>query len=119
MSSFQVSATVVSFTAMPDGFSERRDTLLRTWDFDAYLVLATDYTTLASLMSAPYHVGVCPGSAGVTYYVHIGGGAGQGTLSLDNVVGSPFTAALVKMDRPSAYPGGGRKCRVTFQECPP
>jgi hypothetical protein len=119
MSSFTVGITAASFTLNQDNFSERRDTLLRTWNFEAFLALATDYTTLASLMSAPVHLGVCPGTAGVTYYLDIGGGAGQGTLVLDNVVGSPFTAVLVGMDRPSAYPGGGRRCRVTFQEAPP
>lgn len=117
MSSFQVGATVASF--IDTTMSERRDTLLRVWELELYLALATDYTTLASLMSAPYHIGVCPGGAGVTYYVDIGGGAGPGTLTLDNVVGSPFNAALVRMDRPSAYPGGARKVNVTFQECPP
>lgn len=119
MSSFQVSATIATFTVNQDSFSERRDTLLRTWDLDLFLPLVTDYTTLASLFSAPYHIGVCPGTVGATYYVDIGGGAGAGTLTLDNVVGSPFTAALVRMERPSAYPSGARRCRVTFLECPP
>jgi hypothetical protein len=119
VSTFQVAATIASFTVNQDGFTERRDTLLRVWELELFLALSTDYTTLAALMSAPYHVGVCPGSAGVTYYVDIGGGAGQGTLTLDNVVGSPFTAALVRMERPSAYPSGARKVRATFQECPP
>src|SRR5258708_1221909 len=122
MSSFQVASTICTFgLAEQASFSERRDTLLRVWEFDVYLPLVHDYTTLASLFSAAVHVGTCPGLAGAggTMYVDIGGGAGSGTLTLDNVVGSPFTAALVRMERPSAYPGGGRKCRVVFQECPP
>lgn len=118
MSSFQVSATTATFSVNQDNFSERRDTLLRTWDLELILTLSSDYTALASLMSAPVHVGTCPGTAGVTYYVDIGGGAGSGTLTLDNVVGSPFTAALVRMERPSAYPSGARKVRCSFQECP-
>jgi hypothetical protein len=119
MSSFAVGTTSVTFTSNQDAFTERRDTLLRVWEMELFLVLPTDYTTFATLLSAPYHVGVCPGSAGVTYYVDIGGGAGQGTLVLDNVVGSPFLAALVRMERPSSYPGGGRRVKATFQECPP
>jgi hypothetical protein len=119
VSSFTVGVTVASFTANMDNFNERRDTLLRTWDLELFLPLATDYTTLASLFSAPYHIATCPGVVGVTYYVDIGGGAGAGTLVLDNVVGSPFSAALVRMERPSAYPGGGRRVKATFQECPP
>lgn len=118
MSSFQVSATTATFTVNQDAFSERHDTLLRTWDLDLYLPAASDYTTLASLLSYPVRVGTCPGTAGATMYVDVGGGAGAGTLTLDNVVGSPFTAVLTRMERPSAYPGGGRRCRVTFQEAP-
>lgn len=119
MSSFQVAATIVTFVDDEKGFSETRDTLLRVWEFEAYLALPTDYTTLLTLQSGPVHVGTCPGQAGMTNYVDIGGGAGPGTLTLDNVVGSPFTAALTRVTRPSAYPGGGRICHVTFQECPP
>lgn len=118
MSSFAVGATSVSFVVNQDNFEERRDTLLRTWDLELYLTLATDFTTLDSLFSAPVSVRYCPGSAGATSYADIGGGAGKGTLTLDNVVGSPFTAALVRIGRPSAFPGGGRRVRVTFQQVP-
>jgi hypothetical protein len=118
MSSFQVATTTVLFTVNQDNFSERHDTLLRTWELELYLALAADYATLRGLLSYPVHVGVAPGTAGATMYVDIGGGAGQGTLTIDNVVDSPFTAALTRLDRPSAFPGGGRRCRATFQECP-
>lgn len=118
MSSFAVGATSVSFLDNQDNFIERRNSLLRTWQFEAYLAMAADFTTLSSLLSYPVSIRTCPGSAGATPYVDIGGGAGAGTLTLDNVVGSPFDAALVDIERPSAYPGGGRRCRVTFQEVP-
>lgn len=118
MSAFQVGTTIVNFTANMDGFDEQRPTLLRTWDFEAYLALSTDYTLLYSLFSYPVSLRICPGSAGATMFADIGGGAGRGTLTLDNVVGSPFNAALVRISRPSAYPGGGRRCRVSFQEVP-
>jgi hypothetical protein len=78
----------------------------------------TDYTTLSTLYSYPVSIRTCPGSAGATTYADIGGGAGRGTLTLDNVVGSPFNAALTQISRPSAYPGGGRRCRVVFLEVP-
>lgn len=118
MSSFTVATTAVTFTANQDNFSERKDALLRSWDFEAFLANATDFTTLVSLWSGPVSVRYCPGTAGATAYADIGGGAGSGSLVLDNVVGSPFTAALVRIERPSAYPGGGRRARVTFQEVP-
>ena len=118
MSSFTVGANTASFTVNQDGFDEQRPTLLRTWDFEAVLTLSTDYTLLNSLYSYPISVRTCPGSAGATMYVDIGGGAGKGTLTLDNVVGSPFTAVLTRITRPSAYPSGARRCRLTFQESP-
>lgn len=118
MSSFSVGATSVSFTANQDGFNERRDSLLRVWEFEALLASATDFSTLDSLFSSPVSVRICPGSAGATSFADIGGGAGAGTLTLDNVVGSPFTAALTSIGRASAYPGGGRRCRLTFQQVP-
>lgn len=118
MSSFAVGATSVSFLVNQDNFVERRNTLLRTWELDLYLSVAADFTTLNSLFSYPVSVRTCPGSAGATSYADIGGGAGAGTLTLDNVVGSPFTAALTDIGRPSGYPGGGRRCRATFQEAP-
>jgi hypothetical protein len=118
MSSFVVGTTTGSFTVNMDGFSEQRPTLLRTWDFEAILTLSTDYTTLNSLFSYPVNVRTAPGSAGATMYIDVGGGAGKGTLTLDNVVGSPFTAILTRISRPSAYPSGSRRVRVTFQESP-
>lgn len=118
MSTFQISATTVTFLVNQDRFVERWANLLRTWDLELYLPASSDYTALAGLLSQPIHVGFCPGSAGGTPYVQIGGGAGPGTLTLDSVVGSPFNAALASIERPSAYPGGGRTVRVSFQECP-
>lgn len=118
MSSFAVGGTSVSFLAPDQGFNERKDSLLRTWDLALYLNSASDFTTLLSLWSGPVTVRVCPGSAGATAYVDIAGGAGKGTLTIDNATGSPFSAALTRLDRPSAYPGGSRHCTATFQECP-
>jgi hypothetical protein len=118
MSSFAVGGTSVTFTDDARSFTERKSSLLRTWDFTLFLASATDYATLASLWSLLAPPRICPGSAGATPYVQVAGGAGPGTLTFDNVVDSPFTAALVRIERPSAYPGGGRKCSVSFQECP-
>lgn len=118
MSSFTVGATAVTFTDSSQGFSERRSNLLRTWDLDIYIASPTDYATLESLWSGPVTIRTCPGSAGATPYADIAGGAGAGALVIDNHPGSPFTAALTRLDRPGAYPGGGRRCTVTFQEVP-
>lgn len=119
MSSFTVSGhTACTFTASQDGFTERWQNHLRTWNFELFLASASDYTTLIALYSEPVVIRLCPGTAGATPYADIGGGVGSGALVLDNVVGSPFTAALTGMDRPSAYPGGGCRVRATFQEVP-
>jgi hypothetical protein len=118
MSSFVVGGTTVNFTIDYQGFFEHKANLLRTWDFTVLLANATDYASLAGLWSGPVNVRACPGSAGATPYVDIAGGAGKGTLTIDNASDSPYTAALVRMDRPSAYPSGGRRCTVSFQECP-
>lgn len=118
MSSFTVGATTVNFTDSSQGFSERRSNLLRTWDLEVFLASASDYADFEGLWSGPVNVRVCPGSAGATAYVDIAGGAGSGTLVIDNHPGSPFSVALTRIDRPSAYPGGGRRCTVTFQEVP-
>jgi hypothetical protein len=48
--------------------------------------------------------------------VDVGGGAGFGTLVIDNHPSSPFNAILVRITRPSGYPGGGRRVRLGFQE---
>jgi hypothetical protein len=117
MSSFQISATTVTFTVNQDNFSERKDNpVLRTWDLELFLALASDYTALIGLVSGPITVRLCRGSAGITADIAMGGGPGPGTLTIDNVIGSPFNAALTHLDRPSAYPGGGRRCRASFQE---
>jgi hypothetical protein len=116
VSSFTVSATAVTFLDSAADFQEQWPTLLRTWDFEAYLTLTTDYATLASLLTYPYTVRSCPGPAGVTMRVDVGGGAGFGTLVIDNHPSSPFNAILVRITRPSGYPGGGRRVRLGFQE---
>lgn len=118
MSTFQIGATTVTFTVNQDSFSERKDNpVLRAWDVELYLTLAADYTSLIGLVSGPITVRLCRGSAGITADIAMGGGPGPGTLTLDNVVGSPFLAALTRLERPSAYPSGGRRCRASFQEC--
>lgn len=118
MSQFQVGLTTVVFTANQDGFGEQYQSILRTWDFEALLTASTDYTTMVSLLSYPVTLRACPGSAGVTMTADIAGGAGRGTLTLDNVIGSPFNAVLTRIARPSSFPSGGRRCRVTFLEVP-
>lgn len=120
MSSFQIGSTTVNFTVNQESFSERKENpVLRTWDLELYLVLVADYTALIGLVSGPITVRLCRGTAGITADIAMGGGPGPGTLTLDNVVGSPFNAALVRLERPSAYPSGSRRCRVTFQETVP
>ena len=118
MSTFVISSTTSTFTADQDGFSERTDPQsgLRVWTFTALLTASSDYTTLFGLLSWLVSKKAMPGGTG--RFVDIGGGAGKGTLTLDNVVGSPFTAALTSINRPSAYPSGSRKAQVTFEEVP-
>lgn len=118
MSTFVVGVTTATFTADQEGFSERMDAGLRVWDFNALLVLATDYTTLYALRSWLVSKRPIPGGLASSTVVDIGGGAGKGTFTFDNVLGSPFTAVLTRIQRPSAYPGGGRKVQVTFEEVP-
>lgn len=114
MSSFQIGGTTVTFIVDMDQFAERVDGPLRTWDLRLFLSAAADYASLLSLRSWQVSVRPIPGAS--VAYVDIGGGAGAGTLTIDNVADSPFTAALTKMDRQSAFPGGGRICRATFQQ---
>jgi hypothetical protein len=118
MSTFVIGGTTATFTADQDGFSEsvERQTGLRTWTFSAILTLPADYTTLFGLRSWLVTRKAMPGGAAV--FADIAGGAGRGTLTLDNVVGSPFFAALSAITRPSAYPSGARKASVTFEEVP-
>jgi hypothetical protein len=97
MSSFAVSTTTVVFTIDRQGFMEHKANLLRTWDMTLLLASATDCATP---------------------YADIAGGAGKGTLTVDNASDSPYTAALVRIDRPSAYPGGARRVTASFQEVP-
>lgn len=115
-STFAIGANTVSFTADENGFTERIDGGLRVWDFTAFLVLSTDYTLLFSLRSWLVSKKPIPSGAASATFVDVGGGAGKGTLTLTNVLGSPFTAVLTRIQRPSAYPGGSRKVQVTFEE---
>lgn len=118
MSTFVISATTSTFTADSEGFSEATDpqTGLRTWSFTALLAAASDFTTLFGLRSWLVSRYAMPGGSG--RFADVGGGAGSGAFTLDNAVGSPFTAVLVGINRPSAYPGGARKAQVTFWEVP-
>lgn len=118
MSTFVIGGTTATFTADQEGFNERSEpqTGLRVWAFNAVLPLLTDYTTLFGLLSWLVTIRAMPG--GNSRFADIGGGAGRGALTLDNVVGSPFNAVLTSISRPSAYPGGGRKAQVTFEEVP-
>jgi hypothetical protein len=118
MSTFVISASTSTFTADQDGFSESYDqqTGLRNWSFTALLPTSTDYTTLFGLRSWQVSRYAAPGGSGV--FADVGGGSGKGTLTLDNVVGSPFGAVLYSISRPSAYPGGQRKATCTFWEVP-
>jgi hypothetical protein len=118
MSTFVIGATTSTFTAESEGYSERTEpqTGLRVWSFTGLFSAATDYTTLFGLLSWLVTKKAMPGGTG--RFADIGGGAGKGTLTLDNVVGSPFTAALTSLNRPSAYPSGQRKAQVVFEEVP-
>lgn len=118
MSTFVIGVTTGTFTADQEGFVERTDGGLRVWEFTALLTLAADYATLFSLRSWLVSKRPIPGGTAAATVVDVGGGAGKGTLTLDNVVGSPFTAVLSRIERPSAYPGGGRKTHVSFEEVP-
>lgn len=116
MSTFVIGVNTATFTANQDGFMERMDGPMRVWDFEAILALTADYTMLYSLRSWLLSKRVIP--SGTTIYADIGGGAGRGQLTLDNVLGSPFNAVLTRIQRPSAYPSGARRVQVTFEEVP-
>jgi hypothetical protein len=118
VSTFVIGGTTATFTADQDGFSESADrqTGLRTWSFTALLAASSDFTTLFGLRSWLVSRKAMPGGTGT--FADIGGGAGKGVLTLDNVVGSPFNVALSAINRPSAYPSGQRKAQVTFEEVP-
>lgn len=118
MSTFVIGGTTSTFTADQDGFSESTDrqTGLRTWTFTALLATSSAYTTLFGLRSWLVSRRAMPGGTGA--FADIGGGAGKGVLTLDNVVGSPFNAALPTINRPSAYPSGQCRASVVFEEVP-
>lgn len=117
MSTFVISATTATFTADAEGFSERTDrqTGLRSWTFSAVFSAASDYTTLFGLRSWLVSRYAAPGGSGL--FADVGGGSGKGTLTIDNAVGSPFSATLSEIGRPS-WIGGDRKAQVTFDEVP-
>ncbi|GAC1397733.1 MAG: hypothetical protein NVSMB60_08090 [Mycobacterium sp.] len=118
MSTFAIGLSTVTFVADQPSFNERNDGGLRVWEFNAYLSLPADYTTLFSLRSWLVSKRAIPGGSALATVIDVGGGAGKGTLTLDFVLGSPFTAILTRITRPSSYPGGGRRAIVTFDESP-
>ena len=122
-SSYACGAVLVQFTVNMDNYRQVRENMLRTWDLELYLTAVANFTLLDSVVCALTSVRVCPGSNGSTPYVDVsgqgtgvGGGIGTGTLTIDNLIDSPYTAILTRLTRPSAYPGGGARCQATFQE---
>lgn len=115
MSSFAVGLSSVSFDAVYEQPNDGRVTFdgpVREFDLLLSIASAADETTLIGLRSWSVNVRPIPG--GSNAFVDIAGGAGSGTLTLDNVTGSPFTGVLYHLDRGTAFPDGRRVIRARF-----
>ena len=111
MSSFRVSATQVNFTAV-DTINDDGSNGLEEWTVGILVDNATDWGALFSLRS--WNVTVRPIPGGNNVYVDIGGGAGEGVLSIDNL--DPHTAILTRLGGATELEPGTlrRKTTATF-----
>lgn len=103
MSQFAVAGTIATFTALLTGFSDKGGAL-ETITFGIEVDSATEWGALFSLRS--WSVSQRPIPGGNTVYVDIGGGAGAGTLTLDNL--DSHTAVLTDVSRDLLEPGSLR-----------
>lgn len=99
ITSFSVGGTNVSFTAL-DGFSDKAGPLEEI-TCNILVNSASEWGALFSLRSWAVTQRPIPG--GNVIYVDIGGGAGPGSLSIDNL--DSHTAVLTALSRTEIEPG--------------
>lgn len=110
MSSFNVAGTSVSFLATTEGFSDKGGPLE---EITVGLLVpdATSWGALFSLRS--WAVTQRPVPGGTNVIVDIGGGAGVGTLHIDNL--DPHQAVMIALSRAEIEPGSLRsRATATF-----
>jgi hypothetical protein len=103
LSSFQVASTGVNFDVVDASFSDKGGALE---EITATLIVAnaTDWGALFSLRS--WNVSQRSIAGGDTTYVDIGGGAGAGSLSIDNL--DSHNAVMTAISRDYVEPGSLR-----------
>lgn len=110
MASYQIGGTTAQFTALDIGFSDRGGALEQL-TVGILVETATDWGALFSLRSWAVTQRPIPG--GNTVYVDIGGGAGTGSLQIENL--DNHTAVLMEVSRDTIEPGSLRsKGTATF-----
>lgn len=114
-SSFVIGGTTVNFLLVDrDGFDETCGVGIE-FRLTALLASVADFNTLLTLRTPAVDVAFPPGAALTTLpVIDVLYGAGSGTLTIDNVTGSPFTALLKELQRPSATPDGKVRASCTF-----
>lgn len=109
MSSFSAGGTGVSFTVLETAFNDKGGPLE---EFTCQILVnsATEWGALFSLRS--WNVSLRPIPGGNTVYVDIGGGAGEGTLSIDDLNGGgaalSHKAVMTGLSRDYVEPGSIR-----------
>lgn len=103
MSSFSVSGTTANFTALGTQFADRGGALEQI-TIGILVESAGDWGALFSLRS--WSVTQRPIPGGNTVYVDIGGGAGAGSLNIDNL--DSHSAILMDVSRDLLEPGAAR-----------
>jgi len=110
MSSFNVGGTNVSFIATIEGFSDKGGPLEEI-TLGLLIANATDWGALFSLRS--WSVTQRPIPGGNIVYVDIAGGAGVGSLNIDNL--DSHSAILIALTRAEIEPGSLRsRAQGTF-----
>ena len=110
MSSFSVSGTGVSFDATTESFNDKGGPLEEI-TVGMLIPDATSWGALFSLRSWNVIQRPIPGSD--TVYVDVGGGAGPGSLNIDNL--DSHSAILISLSRAEIEPGTLRsRATATF-----
>jgi hypothetical protein len=109
VSSFSVGGTGVTFTALDTSFNDRGGSL-EEYTCQILVNSASEWGALFSLRS--WNVTTRPIPGGNNVYVDIGGGAGVGTLTLDNLNGGgaamSHQAVMTALSRDYVEPGSIR-----------
>lgn len=103
MSTYTISGTTATFTALDVGFSDKGGALEQI-TLGILCDSATDWGALFSLRS--WGVTQRPIPGGNTVYVDVTGGAGPGALAIDNL--DAHTAILLDVSRSQIEPGSLR-----------